>query len=265
MAATATSYFFEQLRTCSKPALLLDYDGTLAPFVVDRAKAQPYPKVIELLRRIIDRENTRVVLVSGRTISDLASLLAHHRLGCEIWGVHGRQRCLRPGGEVVELQEPNENREPIAKAFELLSAEELGDRVERKPWSVAVHWRDCDPAEQARLRATAMRIFSRFVRSSKTRILEFDHGIELLMGDRDKGHVVRTILREQPSDAAVAYLGDDVTDEAAFQALRDSGLTVLVRPVYRQTAAQLWIKPPDGVVKFLQAWEAARGGKHERE
>jgi trehalose-6-phosphatase len=36
--------FLEQLRTASSCVLLLDYDGTLAPFNVDRSLALPYPK-----------------------------------------------------------------------------------------------------------------------------------------------------------------------------------------------------------------------------
>ena len=35
--------FLERLRSASARVLLLDYDGTLAPFVVDRTVALPYP------------------------------------------------------------------------------------------------------------------------------------------------------------------------------------------------------------------------------
>jgi trehalose 6-phosphate phosphatase len=56
-------------------------------------------------------------------------------------------------------------------------------------------------------------------------------------------------------DTAVAYLGDDRTDEDAFMALRGRGLAVLVRPDLRATAAEVWIRPPDELLLFLQRWE----------
>jgi trehalose-6-phosphatase len=52
----------------------------------------------------------------------------------------------------------------------------------------------------------------------------------------------------------VAYLGDDSTDESAFQAMQGRGLTILVRPIWRETAAQLWLQPPDELRDFLGLW-----------
>ena len=43
---------------------------------------------------------------------------------------------------------------------------------------------------------------------------------------------------------AIAYLGDDLTDEDAFHVLRGHGLTVLVKTDYRETIADAWIRPP---------------------
>ena len=56
--------FLDQLRSASTRVLLLDYDGTLAPFTVDRSLALPYPNVAERLMRIMET-GTRVVLISG--------------------------------------------------------------------------------------------------------------------------------------------------------------------------------------------------------
>ena len=65
--------FLEQLRSAATRVLLLDYDGTLAPFCVDRTLAFPYPQVPPLLVRIM-QTGTRVVLVSGRPVRELLLL-----------------------------------------------------------------------------------------------------------------------------------------------------------------------------------------------
>jgi trehalose-6-phosphatase len=57
---------------------------------------------------------------------------------------------------------------------------------------------------------------------------------------------------------AVAYLGDDRTDEDAFAALQRIGLAVLVRSLPQPTAANLWIEPPEELVEFLAQWRQAQ-------
>ena len=88
-------------------------------------------------------------------------------------------------------------------------------------------------------------------------LLEFDGGVEMRMPDLDKGDAVRTILNESGSNVPTAYLGDDITDERAFRALGSRGLGILVRPVFRQTAAQAWLKAPEELWDFLSRWVAA--------
>src|SRR5438105_15581942 len=69
--------FLDRLRNASSRALLLDYDGTLAPFTPDREHAFPYPEIPELVARIM-RTGTRVVLISGRPATELLFLSGIH-------------------------------------------------------------------------------------------------------------------------------------------------------------------------------------------
>src|SRR2546429_9964529 len=87
--------FLDRLRSASARVLLLDYDGTLAPFSADRNLAFPYPEVPDLLARIM-AEGTRVVLISGRPARELLLLSGIHPHP-EIWGSHGLER-LKPDG-----------------------------------------------------------------------------------------------------------------------------------------------------------------------
>jgi trehalose-6-phosphatase len=84
-------------------------------------------------------------------------------------------------------------------------------------------------------------------------MLLFDGGVELRAG-RNKGDAVLQLLTELPGDSPVAYLGDDSTDEDAFQALGARGLGVLVRQQWAPSSAQLWLRPPTELRNFLAAW-----------
>jgi len=85
----------------------------------------------------------------------------------------------------------------------------------------------------------------------------FDGGIEIRVAQKDKGDAVRSIIKEMEPSVAMAYLGDDTTDEDAFGALTRRGLCVLVRDCYRPTIADAWIRPPEGLLAFLRGWLSA--------
>ena len=81
---------------------------------------------------------------------------------------------------------------------------------------------------------------------------------------RDKGGAVKAILAEMraagKTPGPVAYLGDDLTDEEAFKAvnaLDETHLSVLVRSKWRETAAEVWVRPPGEVLGFLERWGKA--------
>ena len=92
--------------------------------------------------------------------------------------------------------------------------------------------------------------WSRIAQHRKVELLEFDGGVEMRPPEPDKGDAVREILQKLDATTPVAYLGDDTTDEHAFEALEGRGLRVLVRPEWRKTLADIWIKPPDDTFGF---------------
>ena len=130
----------------------------------------------------------------------------------------------------------------------------LQELAESKPGSIAVHWRALEEAEAAELRGRILVGWFPIALRESLKLLEFDGGVEMRMPDLDKGDAVRTVLGELGIGVPVAYLGDDVTDEHAFRAMGASGLTVLVRPKYRKTAARVWLRPPDELLEFLTQW-----------
>jgi trehalose-phosphatase len=127
-------------------------------------------------------------------------------------------------------------------------------RAEIKPASIAIHWRALGENEAAELRAKILLGWSRIADGSGLKLLDFDGGVELRMAGLDKGDAVRTIREEVGPEVPMAYLGDDTTDEHAFRALEGGGLTALVRPRPRRTAARVWLRPPEELLQLLTNW-----------
>ncbi len=239
-------------------ALLLDYDGTLAPFSPDRMSAFPYAGVEDVLGTIIDTGRTRLVVISGRPVHEVTLLLGVSVP--EIWGSHGLER-LRAGGSLETVILDESERSALAQAGATLELLGLSLLAEFKPASVAVHWRGLDPDKVKQVRDLVREPWARLSAGGAMALLEFDGGMEIRVAKRNKGDAVRTILSEVHPLLPVAYLGDDRTDEDAFYALQGRGLAVLVRPEWRESKANVWIRPPDELLAFLRAWAQASKGE----
>lgn len=249
--------FFAGLAEAPARVLMLDYDGTLAPFVEERDRAIPYPGVREAVAELLSAGHTRVVVVSGRAVDDLRPLLGIEPAP-EIWGTHGWER-YRPG-EGTTLAEPGEEARGRLEEGRR-AALDLADpgAVEVKPVSVAVHVRGRPADEAERLLDRVQRAWSPLVDDGTLEVHSFDGGLELRVPGRDKGTAVDGILAGTPDGTACAYLGDDLTDEDAFGAvLRHGGLPVLARGEPRpDTRAVAWLRPPDELLAFLARWNEA--------
>lgn len=243
--------------------LMLDYDGTIAPFRKNRDEAQPYPGFSALLKEIVRCHKSRVVIISGRDANEIVPLLDIEPHP-EIWGLHGLQRLNIDGSvDLSPLGEPT--LEALAAAENWLHHQCLQHAAEFKTGSLAVHWRGLDECEAKAVRERLLLGWRPIANNSSLHLLEFDGGVEIRAQDADKGDAVRTIMSEMDLETPAAYLGDDTTDEHAFQAMNGRGLSVLVRPRYRATAAQLWLKPPDEVLDLLSRWLQACGGSANNE
>ena len=97
--------FLKSVTQAPRSLLLLDYDGTLAPFHQERDQAFPYPGIAEVLQELIRDGRTRVVIISGRDTSETIPLLGLHPFP-EVWGLHGMQRRTPDGRvEMLRLEE----------------------------------------------------------------------------------------------------------------------------------------------------------------
>jgi trehalose 6-phosphate phosphatase len=248
--------FFDRLRRAPSRALLLDYDGTLAPFTPDREHAFPYPEIPDLVARIM-RTGTRVVLISGRPATELLFLSGIHPHP-EIWGSHGSERLLPDGSYSVEPPSPD-HQSALKATVDLLNTRGFSSHLEVKPGGIAVHWRGLPSSKRALIEAKIRSLFTSAIEEHGLYLLPFDGGLELRAPGKNKGDAVSAILNESGSEVAAAYLGDDQTDENAFRAIKERGIAILVRPEPRPTEADLWLRPPEELGRFLRDWLTACG------
>ncbi len=243
--------FLRRVERSSRSVLMLDYDGTLAPFRLHRKWATPYPAVRELLDALM-RTTTRVVVISGRPAAEVGRLLGMSPRP-EIWGAHGMER-LFPDGRFDRVRVAEQLEELLELAMCTLENEGTAHLAERKSCGIALHWRGLPEELAAEVRTSTLRAWQPILCAPGIRCNEFDGGIELKVTAASKERPVRAVLAEELEGAPAAYMGDDLTDEDAFCALQGRALTVLVRGECRITKAGVWMRPPEELVDFLSMW-----------
>lgn len=254
-AATLRSLsdFLKTSTAARERALIFNFDGSLGRFYPSRNRPEPHPELLHVLQRLQADTESRLVIVTGRPASSIAQSLGLANI--DVWGCNGLER-LNGDGAIDQAEIPAEALQAIADAGELFNRDGLGEFAEIKFASIAIHWRGRE-THAGHLTRRVLHAWS-IVKSRKGVLLvPFDGGIEIMAGARNRGHVVQTVLSELGPDSAVVYLGGETTDEDGFAALRGRGLNILVREQYRRTIADVWLRPPDEVGDFLQAWIAA--------
>jgi len=251
-AITVLTDFMDRLSAVTESALLVDYDGTLAPFQRERDRAYPYPDVESILEDIIRCGKTRVIVITGRPIRELQTLFRSSN-NLEVWGAHGMEHRLVDGTYHRTTIDP-EIAAILAQAKKWLITSQLDSMAEIKPGGIAIHWRGLPDAEIEKVQIRVRQGWIALADHPGIKLFNFEEGLELRAAHPDKGDAVAAILEDLHPQAQIAFLGDDLTDEDAFRAVDGRGLSVLVRHEYRETRANIWLKPPHELIRFLQIW-----------
>lgn len=254
--------FFNHLERTSESVLIIDFDGTLAPFSSDRMKVEIYPQIKPVLQQLIHNEKSRIILASGRALEDLKIVFPFYD-AIEIWGSHGLERKKR-NGEIESHYFKDQKFEDILNRAKKVCENEckVMGSCEHKPYGLALHWRGLESDQQEKIKERVQLEWEKLIQNSIFEIHHFDGGIEIRPSGKNKGHAVTTILNEIDKETTIAYLGDDRTDEQAFESLGDRGLKILVKGEFTETHADLQIDPPDELKAFLERWLRTQGISH---
>lgn len=233
-----------------------DYDGTLAPIVDDPDRAAPLPGAIEALADLAALPATWVSLVSGRSLEALVALAGPPR-AVGLIGSHGAERVApsvsaSPGGRHdptgVAGVPSVEAAHLLAELVAAVGAEVAhlpGSRLETKPVGVAFHYRSADPAAGA---SAADALIERLSARPGVHVRTGKMVAEFAVAGADKGEAVGALIDQTTPDVTV-FVGDDVTDEDAFEVLGDNDLGIKVGP--GATAASHRVGSPDDVLAAL--------------
>lgn len=240
----------------------VDFDGTLAPFVLDPLQARAVPGGIEVLRTAAELAGVQVAVVSGR---DLATLTAITGIGPQdgviLIGSHGAETNLSEhpgfgsGGQSAPLDEEGRALLSVLKdELEAIRSTYPAVRLEHKPSAVVLHTRGVDP-RVAEAATTAARQVSQ--RHRGVHVMPGKDVVELTVTEASKGSAVLALARATGSQATL-YLGDDVTDERAFAALDPGSGDLTVKVGDGETVAVQRIPDPASAVRLLELFVGRR-------
>jgi trehalose 6-phosphate phosphatase len=228
-------------------AVFLDFDGTLVNFRRRPGDVRLAPKAKSVIERLVGHTNIFVAIVSGRRLRDLQQLV--DIAGLQYAGLHGREGIVKSAPLSTQsgraLAEVKHSLQRQLQGLEKVWIEDKGD-------SFAVHYRGAGSTIVKSARETLLSV----VASSGVnfRVLDGSCVWEVLPPEvPGKSAAVEQILTALPSGIPVVYVGDDGTDETAFEALRNQ-ITIRVGRSPK-TQAHYHLHGPADVIRFLERLE----------
>lgn len=237
-------------------AILLDYDGTLTPIVSDYRKAFLGDAMRDTLARLA--KFNAVAVVSGRDLKDVQKLV-------------GLDSVYYSGSHGFELSGPDDwhhvhegaadylpDLDQAEQALAARLADVPGHALERKHFSLAVHYRQVDDArvdDVANAVDDLLAGNTRLVKGLGKKVFELKPALRW-----DKGRAIGLLLDTlgmARDDTVAVFIGDDITDEAAFRELRHPNVSIIVVDDDRATAADYSLADVDDVREFLD-WLSRR-------
>ena len=236
--------------------LFLDFDGTLTPIMDTPKKAVLSCRAKDLLRKLAVLFGASLVVISGRSLKDIKSRIGIKKI--VYVGNHGLE-IEGPGLRAVfPVSKPvREMMRKIRAGLTRRLRDIRGVLVEDKGLTLSIHYRLVKMRDVHRVRDRVKEQTENYVVRKKLQLAAGKKVIEIKPYDsRDKGKFVTEYLRKRkrlfPKEKIQpVYIGDDTTDEDAFNALRKNGLGIVVTSKKKKSFARYYVKDVNEVNRFL--------------
>ncbi len=232
-------------------ALFLDFDGTLVPIQKDPGRCALSGETKSQLQSLAGSDRHFVAVLSGRALSDIKS-----RIGIQNICYGGNHGLVISGkGMRFVHQEASRAMRAIDRAAQKLNKEITGFPgawVEQKKYSVSLHYRLADKKAIPELKKIFHEVSAGFLRSKVLAVMKGKKVLELMPASWDKGLAVLWILNRLEGGYLPMFIGDDVTDEAAFRELKKRGITIRVGKS-KSTLANFYLKDRQEVYRLLES------------
>jgi trehalose 6-phosphate synthase/phosphatase len=234
----------------SSRLIMLDYDGTLAPFAPLPQTAAPSEVLINLLKRLVKDEHSTIALISGRSRVDLERwfagisdlwIAAEH--GAILWSPISRT------WEQPHHDTSDEWKKCVYPILEHFVARTPGSFIEEKEFSLVWHYRMADPEFGDWLANDLVANLDHMLAESPVKAVKGQKTVEVKSLWANKGQVYSRLI---PSDVVPDFImaaGDDVTDEDLFARLPESAWTIHVGR--NESRAKYYLSNPDEMVAVL--------------
>ena len=231
-----------------------DFDGTLSVLADEPSAARPVDGAVAVLDALAQLPDTWAAIVSGRSLIDL-TLLSGMPPRVHLVGSHGTEFEV---GKILAVS-PGDSAliEQLASQCHRIIAGISGTELEIKPASVAVHFRRASRSDAARVHAA---VIAGPGSLPGVHVIEGKEVIELAVFLGTKADGLRQ-LQSRWGITATLFAGDDVTDEAAFEALKPGDVGVKVGQ--EQSAAEWRLTDPAAVVDVLERLHLLRQSRAE--
>jgi trehalose 6-phosphate phosphatase len=235
------------------PVIFLDYDGTLTPIVNRPEDAILSDEMKEVLKACASR--LHVAIVSGRDMIDLKNRVDIDEIiyaGSHGFRISGPEELyLEHEKSASLLPRLDETEKQLQQIF---SGKFKGVQVERKRYAIAVHYRNARKEEIPDIKQTVTELVE------KTSGLKTGEGKMILEIKPDidwhKGKAVHWILEKlnltDRDKYLPIYIGDDITDEDAYESLSEWGISIQVGPGIVPSASKFRLKNIYQVRIFLK-------------
>jgi len=226
---------------------MLDFDGTIAGLRRRPQNVRLPARTREMLGRLASLPGVAVAIISGRMIRDLKEKVGVE--GVRYFGLHGAQKET---GLVALRSEALRSLSQARREARLQLSAFSGIWIEDKNLSFVVHYRGARPSSVRAAESALLRILAPLRFALKN--LKGDKVWEVSPVEMPgKGSAVRSLLGDLPEQALAIYIGDDETDESAFEIL-PAGVSVKVGQA-RSTRANFYVRNQGEVSRLLAMLE----------